>query len=202
MPTRPAARRPKPVRSVVHGVCLALLVVLAGCVDADGELARDGRLTLRYTYMPPRHATVKSEEKRLSSPHVRLEHLERNQSLPGYPSNEFVTATLTVDDVRQLSSSAAFATVRVDADLSVGHLTFTFPGLDAETRERARSAIDAGTIRQALKVHLRLPGTVTGAEPPATIAGSEVTWQLSFKQVIALGDPISLSVRWTPDSSS
>jgi hypothetical protein len=99
-------------------------------------LAANGGLTFRYTYDPPKHATFKSERARLGSAHVRVENLERDQSLPGYPPKEFVTATLAVDDARQLSSGAAFAAVQVDLDRTTGRLRLTFPGLAPDARKR------------------------------------------------------------------
>lgn len=179
---------------------LALLaaVWVAGCLDVDGELRPDGALALRCTYTPPRHATVKSETARLSSPHVRVEKLERDQSLPDYPPQEFTTAVLEVDDVANLPSAAAFSTVRVESDLAGGQLAVSLPGLDAESRERARASTDPGVERHAMRVRLRLPGRVVAAEPHAAVTGDQVTWTLSFRDLAGLGDSVRLVVRWTP----
>src|SRR4030095_9333478 len=92
-------------------LAVGVMLAVSGCVDVDGELAGDGSLSLRYTYDPPRHATYKSERARLSSAHVRVENLERDRSLDGFPPGEFVTATLAIDDARQISTAPAFAEV-------------------------------------------------------------------------------------------
>ena len=178
-----------------------LALVVAGCVDVDGELAANGRLTFRYTYDPPRHATYKSERTRLGSAHVRVENLERDQSLPGYPPNEFVTATLAVDDPRQLSSAAAFAAVTVDVDLNAGRLRVAFPGLAPDARQRVAASTAGDTDRRALRLSLVLPGAVTKAEPTASIDGHRVTWIFSYRELAALGDTVTLAADWTPGSA-
>jgi len=66
-------------RSRAAALVLGLALVACGCVDVEGDLAADGSLSLRYTYTPPRHATFKSERARLTSPHVRVEDLQRDQ---------------------------------------------------------------------------------------------------------------------------
>jgi hypothetical protein len=182
-------------------VALGLALAVSGCVEADGELAANGALSLRYTYDPPPHATFKSERARLSSPHIRVENLERDRSLADYPPDEFVTATLRVDDARQLSSAPAFTAIQVGLDLATGDLQITLPGLSAQARERVRTATE-GMDRQALRLTLVLPGPVTHAEPEATIDARRVTWALSFQQLAALGDTVRLAVTWTPGTSS
>jgi hypothetical protein len=186
-------------RAAVTGM---LALALSSCVEVDGELAANGAVTLRYTYDPPSHATFKSERARLGSPHVRVENLERDRSLPDYPPHEFVTATLAVDDVRQLSSAPAFANVQVDRDLAAGRLQVAFPGLDPESRKRIAARSDEAIDHRALRLHLLLPGPVTRAEPDATVDGRSVTWTLTFRQVAAFGDTVRLAVAWTPAAGS
>jgi len=176
-------------------VTLGLALAASGCVDADGELAANGSLSLRYTYDPPPHATLKSERTRLSSPHVRVEALERDRSLVDYPPGEFVTATLTVDDLRQLSTAPAFTAVQVGLELAKGQLQLTLPGLSAQARERVRTATE-GMDRQAMRLSLVLPGSVEHADPAAAIDGRRVTWVLTLRQYAALGDPVTLTASW------
>jgi hypothetical protein len=180
---------------------LGLAFLTSGCVELDGELAANGSLVFRYTYDPPTHATVKSETARLSSPHVRVENLERDKSIAGYPPGELVTATLAVDDARQLSSAPAFAAVQVGLDLPEGQLQLTFPGLPAPARENLRTATE-GMDLQAFRLALLLPGPVTHADPTATIDGRRVTWILSRRQFVAFGDTVTLAVSWAPGATS
>ncbi|HWP66717.1 MAG TPA: hypothetical protein VNO26_12465 [Candidatus Limnocylindria bacterium] len=196
----PAARRRRRPRLAVLAV--GLLAVAAGCVEVDGRLQPNGALELRYTYIPPRHATVKSETARLSSPHVRVERLERDQSLPDFPPGEFTTAVLAVDDARKLSTAPAFAAVRIDADLGAGRLAVSLPGMEASARERARTSTDAGVERRALRVTLQLPGSVIETEPPASVSGERATWTFTVREVAALGETVALAVRWTPPAGS
>lgn len=189
------------LRAAGLAVALGLALAVSGCVEADGELGANGTLSLRYTYDPPPHATFKSERARLSSPHVRVENLERDRSLVGYPPDEFVTATLTVDDARQLSSAPAFTAVQVGLDLTKGDLQITLPGLNEQARERVRTATE-GMDRQALRLTLLLPGPVTHAEPEATIEARRVTWALSFQQLAAVGDTLRLAVSWAAAPAS
>jgi hypothetical protein len=174
---------------------LGLALLVSGCVEVDGELRADGALSFRYTYDPPSHATVASEHARLTSPHVRIEHLEREQSMDGYPPQEFVTATLVVDDVTKLSTAPAFAAVRVALDRAKGELRLTLPGLERQARDRVRTAPDGGT-RRAAKLSFVLPGPAQGAEPAATIDGRRVTWTLSLREYAALGDTVTLTTFW------
>jgi hypothetical protein len=193
------------MRSTRRAVAVAglLALTLSGCVEVDGELTANGTFTFRYTYHAPIHATFKSERARLSSAHVRIENLERDQSLPGYEPNEWVTATLVVDDVRQLPSATAFAEVKVDADLAAGRLELIFPGLDAKVRNWFTEPGDDTTIdRRGLRLHLLLPGPVTHAEPAATVDGRSVTWTLSLRQLTAFGATVRVAVAWTPPATS
>src|SRR5215470_8742913 len=139
-------------RSCATALVLALALVASGCVDVEGDLAADGSVSLRYTYTPPRHATFKSERARLTSPHVRVEDLQRDQSLDGYPPREFVTARLAVDDARQIATAEAFSAVGVTLDLAKGELRLTFPGMDPKLRERFRTGPQG--MNRALRVSL------------------------------------------------
>jgi hypothetical protein len=174
---------------------LGLALLVSGCIEVDGELRADGSLSFRYTYDPPTHATVASEHARLTSPHVRIEHLAREQSMDGYPPQEFVTATLVVDDATKLSTAPAFAAIRVALDRVTGELRLTFPGLEREARDRIRTASD-GMSRRAAKVSFVLPGPALRAEPDATIDGRRVTWTFSLREYAALGDTVTLTTFW------
>ena len=182
-------------RSRAAALVLGLALVACGCVDVEGDLAADGSLSLRYTYTPPRHATFKSERARLTSPHVRVEDLQRDQSLDGYSPREFVTATLAVDDARQIATAEAFSAVGVTLDLAKGELRLTFPGMDPKLRERFRTAAEG--MNRAVRLSLVLPGPVKGAEPAATIDGRRVTWNFSLREFAALGDTVTLTASWT-----
>lgn len=198
MRASPSALPRRTRRARVARILPLLLVGLAACVDVDGKLAADGSLTMRYTYDPPRHATYASERVRLASPHVRVEDLEANQTIEGYPPREFATATLAVDDATKLDTAPAFAGVRIATDLEAGRLTITVPGLDAEARARA-AASPEGVDRRALRLSLVLPGPVTAADPGATLDGRRVTWTLSIREFAAAGDTVTLRASWTPD---
>jgi hypothetical protein len=176
-------------------LALGVAVVAAGCIEVDGELAADGSLSFRYKYDPPVHATFKSERARLSSPHVRVVDLVRDETVVGGEPSEFAIATLAVDDPRQLSSSPAFAGIQVGVDSVKGTLRLTFPGVGPEGQERVRNTPEAD--RQALRLSLVLPGLVSSATPEATIDGRRVTWLLSTRQYAALGDPATLAASWT-----
>jgi hypothetical protein len=78
----------------------------------------------------------------------------------------------------------------------------SLPGLDPESRERAWASTDPGVERRAMRVRLTLPGPVVAAEPHAAVAGDQVTWTLSFRELAGLGDSVRLSVRWTPPAGS
>ena len=188
-------RAPREPRRCAAALALGLMLGVAGCVDVEGELKADGSLSIRYTYQPPRHATFKSEHARLTSAHVRVENLERDRSLDGSEPGEFVTATLAVDDARQLSTAAAFAKVRIELDQAQGKLRVTLPGFDPATRERVRAAPE-GVDRQALRVSLVLPGPVNDAEPHATIDARTVTWTFSTRQYDEAGDSVTLVASW------
>ena len=183
--------------------CLAAFVVgaalaLSGCVDVDGEVNADGSLSFRYTYVPSKHATFKSETARLGSAHVRVEKIERDRSIDGYPTGDFVTATVAVDATSQISTAAAFARVGVQLDQAQGQLRITLPGLDAETRERVRAApaATAGVERRALRLSLVLPGAVKSAEPAATIEARRVTWTMTIRQYAEAGETVTLAATW------
>lgn len=193
---RTVASRFRSLHTAVLAVGLALLV--GGCVDADGELSPDGALSLRYTYDPPTHATASSERARLSSPHVRLEKLERDQSLPGYAPGEFVTATLAVDDATRLSTAPAFAAVEVALDRVGRELRLTAPGVPQKARADIRSADDLD--RRALRLSLVVPGPVERAAPAAAVDGRRVTWTLSLREYVALGDTATFTVSWRAGS--
>jgi len=179
----------------VAAVAVGLMLALSGCVDVDGELSADGSLSLRCTYGPPRNATFKSERARLTSAHVRVENLERDRSLDGYPPGEFVTATLAVDDARQISTAAAFARVRLELDQVQRTLQITLPGLDSATGKRV-PAMPQAMDQQVLRLSLVLPGPVNSAEPHATIDARRVTWTLSKRQYADAGDPVTLTASW------
>src|SRR4030095_10046098 len=123
-------------------LAVGLMLVVSGCVEVDGELGADGSLSLRYTYDPPRHATFKSERARLTSAHVRVENLERDRSVEGFPPGEFVTATLAIDDARQISTAPASAEVQLALDQAKGEVRLTLPGLDPKTRERVGTSTE------------------------------------------------------------
>jgi hypothetical protein len=171
------------------------MLVVSGCVEVDGELGADGSLSLRYTYDPPRHATFKSERARLTSAHVRVENLERDRSVEGFPPGEFVTATLAIDDARQISTAPAFAEVQLALDQAKGEVRLTLPGLDPKTRERVGTSTELQDKR-ALRLSLLLPGPVKSAEPDATIDARRVTWNLSIRQYAAAGDRVTLTASW------
>jgi hypothetical protein len=174
------------------------MLALSGCVEVDGEVGADGSLSLRYTYVPPRHATFKSESARLGSAQVRVQKIERDRSIEGYPTGDFVTATLAVDAARQLSTAAAFSGVGVELDPAEGRLRITIPGFDASTRERVRMASETKDVQQrALRLSLVLPGPVKGAEPAATIEARRVTWTLSILQWAEAGETVTLAASWT-----
>jgi len=174
-----------------------LALLACGCVEIDGTLDADGSLSFHYRYDPPPHATFKSERARLASPHVRVEALERDPAIVGGEPSEFAIATLTVDDARQLSSSAAFARVQVELDREARTLRLALPGLDPEVRRKARDTPEAAR-RRALRLSLVVPGPVASAAPAATIDGRRVTWDLTIRQYAALGDPAVLTASWTP----
>lgn len=180
-------------------VLVAALAAATGCVDVDGVLGADGSLTMHYTYDPPRHATYASERVRLASPHVRVEHLEANQTIEGYPPHEFVTASLAVDDATKLDTAPAFAHVRVALDRKARRLVLSLPGLDADTRAKALAATK-GVERRALRLSLELPGTPTDPTPAAAIDGRRVTWTFSIREYAAAGDTVTLATSWAaPD---
>jgi hypothetical protein len=196
------ARSPTWRRGLAAFVVGATLA-LSGCVDVDGEVNADGSLSFRYTYVPAKHSTFKSETARLGSAHVRVEKIERDRSIEGYPTGDFVTASVVVDAASQISTAAAFARLGVQLDQAHGQLRVTLPGLDAETRERVRAAPESvkGVEQRALRLSLVLPGPVKGAEPAATIEGRRVTWAMTIRQYAELGETVTLTTSWAPNAA-
>jgi hypothetical protein len=189
-------------RRCVAAFVVGAMLVLSGCVEVDGEVGADGSLSLRYTYIPARHATFKSETARLGSAHVRVERIERDQVMDDHPNDVFVTATLAVDDAKQISTAAAFARVAVELDPAERRLRITLPGYDAATRERVRMGSQTPAVdARALRLSLLLPGPVARAEPAATIEARRVTWTMSIRQYAEAGDAVTLVASWagTPE---
>ena len=184
-------------RRSVAAFAVAGMLALSGCVEVDGEVGADGSLSLRCTYVPPRHSTFKSETARLGSAHVHVKSIERDRSIDSNPSGAFVTATLTVDDAKQLSTATAFERVAVELDRAERRLRITLPGFDAATRERLLKGSEPGAVDQrALRLSLLLPGPVASAEPAATTEGRRVTWRLSFRQWAEAGEKVMLAASW------
>jgi hypothetical protein len=184
-------------RRWVAAFVVAAMLALSGCVDVDGEVRADGSLSLRCTYVPARHATFKSETARLGSAHVRVQGIERDRSIDGQPNGVFVTATLAVDDAKQISTAAAFEPVAVAFDPAERRLRIDLAGFDAAARERLVTgpATGAGDQR-AFRLSLLLPGPVEKAEPAATIEGRRVTWALSIRQYAEAGEKVTLTASW------
>jgi hypothetical protein len=188
-------------RRCVAAFAVAGLLALSGCVEVDGEVGADGSLSLRCTYVPPRHSTFKSETARLGSAHVRVKGIERDRSIEGHTNGVYVTATLAVDDAKQLSTAAAFERVAVELDQAARRLRIILPGFDAATRERLLKGSESGALDQrALRLSLLLPGPVEvtepAATPAATIDGRRVTWTLSIRQWAEAGEKVTLTASW------
>jgi hypothetical protein len=189
-----------PDRSRIGVLAVVLASALAGCIDVDGDLAANGSLRFRYKYDPPPHATFKSERIRLSSPSVRVEALERDPTIVDGQASEFAIATIVTDDPATLSSAPAFAGIHMSAEMAAGQLRMAFPGADREAQERIRNNPEAD--RQALRLSLVLPGPVAAAEPAATVDARRVTWVLTTRQFVALGNPAVFTVSWTVPPAS
>jgi hypothetical protein len=84
---------------------LLALVLLSGCITADGVLKPDGSGTMKISYPVNQEVTADSERKRVASPHVKVEKAE--------VSGARATVQLAVDDVRKLDTSVLFTDVRV-----------------------------------------------------------------------------------------
>jgi hypothetical protein len=131
-----------------------------------------------------------------------VKSIERDRSIENNPSGAFITATLAVDDAKQLSTAPAFERVAVELDQAERRLRITLPGFDAATRERLLKGSGGAVDQRALRLSLLLPGPVESAEPAASTEGRRVTWTLSFRQWAEAGEKVTLAASWAGNTAT
>ncbi len=178
----------------VRRIALAsfLASLLAGCFSVTADLRADGSGTLTLAYFPPRHATIRSETRRLSSDHVTLRSLR--------VVDHRTEVVLVFDDVSKLPTAEAFREVTVEQTrddhatrLRIGIPVPRLPDLPSG----ASDGQSPGQLDLDARISITLPGQVLRAEPEAAVGNGGVAWHVpmaTFKSLSVL----ELSVRYVP----
>jgi hypothetical protein len=169
---------------------VALALAVSGCFTVAGTLTTNGSGKLTITYFPPLDATVASETKRFSSPHVTVESLRTK------PGNGVVE--LRFDDVTKLNTAPAMAHVTVtrtrqgDTEQLKAELRNTFSAQDrAVIAERAREHPES----PGPAFELTLPGPVVEANRGATKSENRVAWKIALAEY-GRTDVLDLAVKY------
>jgi hypothetical protein len=169
---------------------VALAAAVSGCFTVVGTLTTEGSGKLTVTYFPRPQATVASETKRFSSPHVTVENLRIEPRR--------AVAELRFDDVTKLNTAAAMA----DATVSR-----TREGATEQLKALLRntfSAQDRALIARHAREHpeaegptfeLALPGPIVAANRGATKSENRVAWKITLAEY-ARADVLDLEVTY------